>query len=183
MKRWLTILLNLVAYDACWTVAMFGAGRAWWWAGPVLIVLSTAGQLLLGPSPARLGAIILAGSAVGVISDIAASALGLFTFNGSRAQFVLVFFALWINFGTTLTPTLRFLWRRPLGAALLGAVGGPLAYWVGRKIGAITLADNQLAPLAWCSVQYGLLTPLWMLSADRFFRAEAPPATRTGATR
>ncbi|MFG0259374.1 MAG: DUF2878 domain-containing protein [Phycisphaerales bacterium JB041] len=183
MKRWLTILLNLVAYDVCWTVAMFGAGRPWWWAGPVVITLSTVGQLLLGPNAARLGAVILAGSTVGVLGDLLASRIGLFTFNGDQSQFVLVFLALWVNFGTTLTPTLRFLWRRPFAAALLGAIGGPAAYWLGDRIGTIALADSGVAALVWCSMQYATIIPLWMLIAARCLPAEAAPVSEPGAKR
>lgn len=183
MKRWLTILLNLVAFDLCWTVTMFGTGRSWWWAGPLLVALSAAGQLLLHPTPRPLAPVILVGATVGVLTDLLASALGLFHFNGGLGQFALVFGALWVNFGTTLTPALRFLWRRPLAAALLGGIGGPLAYWVGHTIGAITLGESQLITLSWVALQYAILTPLWMLTADRFVPAAAPPPTSPAAPR
>lgn len=183
MKRWFTIILNLVAFDVCWTVTMIGAGRSWWWVGPVVVAASAAGQFLLGANPRPMVAVILAGSAIGVASDLLAASLGVFTFRGSQIEFGIVFFALWVNFGTTLTPTLRFLWRRPLVAALLGGLGGPLAYWVGDRIGAITLADNRVTALAAVAVQYAVLMPLWMWTADRFVPATVLQRNETGATR
>lgn len=183
MKRWLTIILNLVAFDVCWAAAMLSAAKPWWWIGPALIALSAAGQLLLRPAPLLLAAVLVGGSAVGVLTDLLAASLGLFAFNGGQGRFALVFFALWLNFGTTLTPSLRFLWRRPLAAALLGGFGGPLAYLAGHELGAITLADDRLPTLAWVAAQYALLTPLWMRAAERFVPAEAPRAIAPGATR
>ncbi|MDX2132695.1 MAG: DUF2878 domain-containing protein [Planctomycetota bacterium] len=185
MRRLLAIVLNVVAYDALWAVAIVGATRSWWWAGPLLIVVSAAGQLVLSPSPGREALVILAGSLVGVGLDYAALRMGLLSFDGGAGAFVLVFFALWVNFGTTLRPSLSWMWRRPVLAAGLGAVGGPLAYWVGSRIGAIGLGERMWMTLAWVGVQYGVVLPIWMRLArgvltppggtDR--RSSAPAAT------
>lgn len=187
MKRWLPITINLVAFDALWTVAMFGSGKPWWWAAPALIALSMVGQLRFSPSPRREASLILAGAFLGTSLDWLGASRGLFHYcSGSRAQFLIVFSMLWVNFGTSLRPSLRWMWRRPALAAALGAIGGPAAYWVGSRIGAISFAEPEWKGLAWVAAQYGVLLPAWMLAADRVIgqpggtspRPSAPGATR-----
>jgi len=185
--RWLAITINVVAFDALWTLAMFGAGKPWWWAAPALIVLSTVGQLRLSPSSCREACVILAGAFFGTSLDWLGASLGWFHFSsGSRAQFLIMFFMLWVNFGTTLRPSLRWMWRRPLLAGVLGAIGGPVAYWVGSRIGAITLAEPEWRGLVWVAVQYGIALPVWMVVANRVIGEQGGTGLRPsvpGATR
>lgn len=186
MTRWTLIIFNLVAFDVCWTLAMLGASRSWWWCGPLVIAASLAIQLRASPSPRREAAIIFAGALVGTLLDWTAVALGLFSHEGrSTAAFLVIFFSLWLNFGTTLRPALRWMWRRPALAAALGGVGGPMAYWLGARLGAISITQPMALTLAWVAVQYALATPLWMRAADRFIAPPAgtdPPPTGPAAT-
>ena len=168
MRGWLPIAINVAAFHVLWTAAMFGAGKPWWWVAPALILLSLAGQLRLSPRPIREGVLILAGACVGVSADWLASSLGLFRYVGqSPVEFLTLFGALWVNFGTTLRPSFRWMWRRPVLAAVSGAIGGPGAYWVGSRIGAITLAGPEWRGLVWVATQYAAALPLWMLAANR----------------
>jgi hypothetical protein len=52
--------------------------------------------------------------------------------------------SLWLAFATTLNHSLRWLTCRPVAAALAGALGGPLAYLAGAKLGALTLATPAI---------------------------------------
>jgi hypothetical protein len=187
MSRWLVIAINVVSFDALWTAAMFGAGKSWWWAAPVLIVLSMAVQLWFYTSPGREVYLILAGAAVGTGLDWLAVTLGVFRYaSESRAEFLVLFCSLWINFGTTLRPSLRWMWRRPALAAALGLIGGPVAYWVGARIGAISLSGAEWRGLAWVAAQYGIALPVWMVVADRVIGARdgtGPRSSARGATR
>lgn len=187
MSRWPAIAVNVVAFDALWTLALLGAGRPWWWVAPVAIGASAAAQVRRSPAPAREAGVILAGAAVGVALDWVGSGLGLFAYRGqSPGEFLVVFASLWVNFGTTLRPSLSWMWRRPMLAALLGAAGGPMAYWVGSRIGAITLGESVWKPLVWVGAQYAVVLPVWMLAAARLITAPAgtgPGRTEPGATR
>ncbi len=189
MMRALPIVLNVLAFDALWTLSLLGAGTWWWWWAPSATLASFALQLRGSPSPRREAVIVLLGSALGLALDVLSNRLGLFQYHsGFSIEFVLVFAALWINFGTTLRPSLSWMWRRPLLAACLGALAAPPAYWIGSKLGAITLHEPSWRTLAFAAAQYAILLPLWMLLADRWINApgatdpqpSSPAKTRSG---
>lgn len=171
MTRWAPILANLVLFDVLWTLAVLGAGKTWWWAAPALILVSASVQVCRSPAPGAEARLIILGAAAGVVLDCSAHALGLFRYaSPSTAQFVAVFAALWVNFGTLLRPGLRWLWRRPLLAALLGGAGGPLTYWTAARLGAIAPSEPAWRAFAWCAAQYALALPLWCAAASAVFR-------------
>lgn len=183
MNKWPMIILNVALFDLLWTLAVVGAGKTWWWCAPVLILVSAAAQLRWSPSPMREAAVIVVGAAVGVSLDVVAHELGLFVFtSASRMEFVIVFVALWINFGTTLRPSLTWLWNRPFAGALLGGLGGPLAYWVAARLGAIAPVAPGWRAYAWCGVQFGVAVPLWIMAISRALSA-FPGSTRPTSPR
>ena len=69
------------------------------------------------------------------------------------------FFALYALLATTLNASLGWLRGRPVLAAVLGAIGGPLAYYAGARIGAITLTGESLAVLGilWAGLMPGMI--------------------------
>jgi hypothetical protein len=187
MNRGLAVAMNVAAFHALWMLAVFGAGRPWWPVPPVLIGLSMAVQALRSPAPGREAVLILAGAAIGTSADWLASACGVIRpGTASRTEFLVLFFALWVNFGTTLRPSLAWMWRRPALAAVLGAVGGPCSYWVGSRIGIITFTEPRWEGLAWVAAQYAIAVPAWMLAASVVIAAQAGTGRRpmgSGASR
>jgi hypothetical protein len=61
--------------------------------------------------------------------------------------------ALWLAFATTFRSSLAWLIAKPQWCALFGALGGPIAYVAGAKLGAISIPNYSLAlpiiGLAW----------------------------------
>jgi hypothetical protein len=74
--------------------------------------------------------------------------------------------ALWANFATTLNVSLRLLRDRPALAALLGAIGAPVAYLGGSRLGAIEITEITPA-LAAIAAGWLFLTPLLFMAARR----------------
>jgi len=64
-------------------------------------------------------------------------------------------------------PTLRALRERLLLAVVLGAVGAPLAYYAGGRIGAVGFGEPAMA-LAAIAAGWAIMTPLLFLAARRF---------------
>jgi hypothetical protein len=169
VKRWLPSILNVVLFDALWTLAVLGAGKPWWWAAPVLILLSALIQLRFSPVARAEGLLILIGAAAGTSLDVLCRSLNLFHFaSASHAEFILIYFALWINFGATLRPSFQWAWKRPFLASLLGAIGGPFADWTATRLGAVTPIEPAWRYFAWSAAQFALALPLWMLAASAF---------------
>ena len=81
--------------------------------------------------------------------------------------------ALWANFATTLNLSLAGLQSRPGLAALLGLVGGPLAYWGGASLGAMTFVAPLPALIA-LALGWALLTPLLLALAATLARRSNP---------
>ena len=67
--------------------------------------------------------------------------------------------ALWLNFAATLNVSMAWLRGRYLLAALFGALGGPLAYYSGAKLGATTGLPTPCGMLV-LAVAWGGMTPL-----------------------
>lgn len=73
---------------------------------------------------------------------------------------------LWAVFATTLNVSLRWLRARLLVAAAFGAIGGPLAYYAGSRLGALELAAPEPA-LASIAIGWAVLTPALLMVARR----------------
>jgi hypothetical protein len=81
--------------------------------------------------------------------------------------------ALWPNFAVLLTGCLAWLPRRSLGwAAILGALGGTLAYVGGAGLGAVTFPHGALAGQAAVAVAWALACPLLVALARESSRRE-----------
>lgn len=118
-------------------------------------------QLPLGGSP-RLDLVLAAAAALtGLGCDTLYIRLGLLDYavpepwSGLAPYWILV---MWANFGLTLNHSLRWLQNRLALAALLGALGAPLAYLAGVQLGAAVLT----APPA---LVYGAIALAWAVAA------------------
>jgi hypothetical protein len=81
--------------------------------------------------------------------------------------------ALWAIFATTLNVSARSLRPYPALAALLGAIGGPVAYYAGAQLGALEFAAAGAA-LAAIAIGWAILTPA-LFSAARELDGYARP--------
>ena len=66
---------------------------------------------------------------------------------------------LWLNFAATLNQSLGWLHGRPLLAALFGAIGGPLAYYGGARLGATETLPG-IEGMVLLAIGWGVMTPL-----------------------
>ncbi len=81
--------------------------------------------------------------------------------------------ALWMAFATTFNLAFHWLHGRLLLAALFGAVGGPLAWWAGARLGALELV-NPIPALTALSLGWMVMMPLLMKLAARFDGVSEP---------
>ena len=154
--------LNLIGFQLVWFGAVGGAAAGWWWAGPLVLVAFAAVQLGTGPRAASDLRLMLACALVGTAVDSAWVQLGWMHFASpvpwpGLAPVWIV--AMWMGFALTLDHSLAPLQRRPWLGAVLGGVGGPLAYWgAERAWGAVTI-DDAVAAYLGLAVTWAVLTP------------------------
>ena len=160
-------LLNLGLFQVAWFAAVLGAANGATWLGP-LVMLAVLG-VHLATIQDRLGELKLLGVAglAGFVFDTSLVAAGVFT--PVQALFPHPFsppwmIGLWLNFAATLNVSLAWLQERYLLAALCGALGGPLAYYGGAKLGA-TASLPTTSGIFILALGWGIITPLLVWAA------------------
>ncbi|EYC50941.1 hypothetical protein AZ34_07555 [Hylemonella gracilis str. Niagara R] len=171
-------LINFLIYQTGWLVCVLGAARGWPWAGVVFVLVALAWHLRQAEDPRAELRLAMIAALVGALWDTLLAATGIVQFtNGVLIEGTAAYWmvALWVLFGMTLNVSLAWLKQHLLGAAILGAVGGPLAYLAGARLGALSLPDNNLA-LPLLAIGWALITPLLCLIARRHdgYRASTP---------
>jgi len=163
------VLANVVVFEAAWFACIAGVahGQPAW--GTAAIAAAIAWHLAICARPATELALAGALCGVGLVAESIMVALGHVAYPGGQpvawlAPYWLV--ALWGEFAIALNVTLRWLKRRPLLAAALGALFGPLSFLGGVRLGAARFIDEPAA-LASLAVMWALLMPLVMAVSDR----------------
>ena len=163
------LLGNFIGFQVGWLACVLGAARGHVGLGVLVALLIVSVQLLLSPRPLRMIALIGLAALMGFVWDTVPPALGLMQYPASLwpAPFAPAWIVvMWMLFATTLGGVLRSLQQRPLLAALVGAVGAPLAYYGGAGLGALSLIRPVPALLAE-AIGWALLLPLLLMAARR----------------
>ena len=144
-------LLNFALMQGCWFACVLGAANGIPWLGVGVAAVVAAMHLLMTTNRAveakLLGASLLLGFAI----DSTLASTGVITFRsgamitGITTPWML---GLWLGFATSLTSSLRALIERPAIAIVFGAIGGPLAYWSGAKLGALAVGSIPISLIA-----------------------------------
>lgn len=126
MRFW----LNLVGYQLVWFAAVMwaAAGQPW---KAVAVALAFASLQWLASSQRRSDArLVVAALLLGVMLDGGLAESGVVRYASATPALLAPawILAIWVAFAMTLNHSLGLLRGRPWLAALLGAVGGPLAY-------------------------------------------------------
>ncbi len=164
------VLTNFLLFQLGWLACVLGGRGSWHWAGTVLVLGIVMFHVSRASRPRAELILILVALLVGaawdsllVWADLLKYAHGLF--NSDLAPHWII--AMWALFATTLNVSLRWLKGRWFLATLLGAIGGPLAYFAGHRLGAVDMPDQTLA-LATLALGWSVLMPLLMTLSRHF---------------
>jgi hypothetical protein len=154
--------INVVLFQAAWFAAVLGAAGGLPWLGPLVIIPTLAVHLALQDDRRGEVKLLLAAGVLGFIFDTAFVAGGVFT--PLRHLLPRPFsppwmVCLWLNFAATLNVSMAWLRGRYLLATLFGAIGGPLAYYSGAKLGATEALPSSTGMLL-LAIGWGIMTPL-----------------------
>jgi len=171
-------ILNVLLYQAGWFACVIGAAQGYWLAGPCVALLLVAAHLLLVPATASELKLLACSGLIGFALDSLHQWSGTLDFagawpDGRLAPFWIV--VMWVQFATMIHYALSWLSGKYLLSAVLGAIGGPLAYWGGVRIGAADFPPSLWFSLAALGVGWAVAMPALVWLGDRFVSP-----TRTG---
>jgi hypothetical protein len=160
VKPW----INAAAFELVWVCAVAGAGRGWWWPGPLAVAVFALWQLRPGEAMPGDATLVAVAFVIGLVADTLLLRSGLLRYataeplSGWAPVWIL---ALWVNFALTLNHSLGFLRRHLWLAALLGALGAPCSYWAAaRGWQAVEPAAPALRTFVVIALGWGLTLPL-----------------------
>lgn len=175
---------NLIGYQLVWLAAVAGAGAGLLWPALLAAGVFAAWQITAGRTPLLDLRLMLAALACGLLIDGTLAGSNLLDYArptpalppGGAPLWIL---AIWVAFALTLARSMRWLTTRLHWAALLGGVGGPLAY-VAASNGwqAVAMPGDPLHALLALGVAWAVAMPLLCTLAARW---SAPPTTESHA--
>jgi len=165
-------VINVTLFQAAWFATVLGAARGMLWLGPLAMIPTLAIHLALQENRRGELKLLLAAGLLGLIFDTVFVAGGVFTplqhlFPRPISPPWMI--CLWVNFAATLNVSMAWLRGRYLLAALFGAVGGPLAYYSGARLGATEALPTTTGMLL-LAIGWGIMTPLLVWLAHQFNR-------------
>ncbi len=163
-------VVNLALYQAGWFCCVLGAAWGAPYAGSLAAVLLVAVHLFLAETWQTELRLMLAACLLGVLVDSVQQTLGVFTFRASPDWPLWLppwVFVIWAQFATLFRFALYWLSGRYLLGAVLGMVGGPLAYWTGIRLEAARFGDMPGLSIVSLAVVWALVTPLLVWLSDR----------------
>lgn len=165
---------NLIIYQTVWLVCvLFGnAGALYAW--PLLVL-----HLLLSDkkeADLKMMGLLLT---VGLVIDGSLQTFDFFSFSNSGWPIPGWLMLIWLALATLPHHSLAWLQGRPLLSAAFGAIGGPLAYWSGVKLGIAIFHWPLIPALVTLAVIWALLWPAVMHCAAKF--TDATPDCQANA--
>ncbi len=161
---------NLAYFQAGWIACVLGASAGHAWTGISLSLLITTAHIVQAGRPSRELALAATGAALGLLANSALLASGQLAFaeDGAIAWLAPAWtIALGMLLATTLNVGLRPVRYQPWRAALLGAIGAPLAYLAGSGLGAFSLPYPEIG-LGLIGLGGMALLPLLLAMARRW---------------
>lgn len=165
----MALIVNVLLFQIGWFACVLGAAHGMPWAGAIAAAAIVTWHIAHAAQPQRELALLVAAAVLGALFETFLVQTGWVSFNTGvlfegAAPYWMV--ALWAIFATTLNVSLRWLRPHPGLAALLGAVGGPAAYYAGTRLGALEFVAAGAA-LATIGIGWAILVPALLGAAQR----------------
>ncbi len=176
------ILVNFILFQCAWFACVLGGAHAMPWVGPLVVSGVVVYHLAVAANVRAEAVLLIVAGLIGSVFDTVLLATGWLSYPSgqwieSLAPYWII--TMWIAFATTLNVSLTWLRGRMPLAVAFGAIGGPLAYYAGEKLGGVMFSEPGLV-LSALAIGWGLITPLLVVIATRL--AGWGSGARTGAT-
>ncbi|MFC1634538.1 DUF2878 domain-containing protein [Planctomycetota bacterium] len=166
---------NIISVNVGWLACILGAARGYYWLGlvvvPILFVIHITA--IERRKIRKIFIVALAATVIGFLMDTSLIIVGALEPNRwvMPAPFTTIWdLMIWANFSLTLNASLRFLQKRPLVAALLGAIFAPGTYYAGDRLGALKFSEPVISSLLWVGAVWLFAMPCLSLMAMYFYQ-------------
>lgn len=172
-----TLILNLLGNQLVWFIAVVAAGRGHAWPGVLAAVVFVALHLRSAHRAADEVRLVMLALLCGLAIDGVASAQGWVVYRAATFGSAVAppwILALWASLAVTLNTGMRSLQPHLWAGALLGGIGGPLAYLAAaRGWQAAEFAVPAWRGWMWLATAWALALPM-LLWAARWWATRTP---------
>ena len=165
------LILNLLGNQVVWFVAVIAAGREQAWPGVLAAFAFVALHLRSAPRPAEEVRLVVIAMLCGVLIDGVAAWQGWVVYRAATFGSAMAppwILALWASLAVTANMGMRSLQPHPWVAAVLGGIGGPLAYFAAaRGWDAAQFPAPAWRGWAWLAMAWAMALPLLLGVAKR----------------
>lgn len=151
------ILGNVIIYQLIWLLSVFGGNRGAY-GGIVLLLIHLFFSQVRAADLRMMGFLLF----IGLLVDGTLHQIGFISFTVTGFPIPFWLMVIWLGLAITPHHSLAWLQQRLLLAMLFGAIGGPLAYWAGARLGAATFNYTLLPSLLTLSLIWAILWPAVM---------------------
>ena len=169
-------LINMVAFYLGWFACILGATGGVPWLGPIVMAILLVLHLFLAEERQQEIRLIILTGVFGTILDSLLMVSGMYSFTNHSLSWICPMWmtALWMGFASTLNHSMRWMQGRYSLALIFGAVGGPLSYYAGVRLGALTFLPPFFVSMAILAIIWGLAVPALMWLARTITRRQNP---------
>lgn len=163
--------INFITFELCWFGCVLGAAKEFGWLGPLLVAITVPLQVsFLTLNHKQEYIFVLLCGAGGFVLETVMIMGGVYIPVGGERISPLWMTALWFNFGPLVSLSLSWFKGKYLLTAILGGLAGPMAYWGGDKLGALTLAGDISRGYLPLGILWALALPLLVYIHTRLTR-------------
>ena len=138
--------INIASFYLGWFACLLGATHNMPWLGVLVMAALLALHLFLTANRTQELRFILVTGLLGTSLDSLLMLGGLYTFTNHTLSWLCPIWmtALWMGFASTLNHSMRWLRGRYRLTCLFGAIGGPLSYYAGMGLGALSFVPSTM---------------------------------------
>lgn len=154
------LIFNFLGLQITWAACAYGATHSMPMLGVIVGLIYIALHMLLTKTRNQDLLILLAVSAIGISIDHTNSYLGLISFIDNDTTFPMIplwLVTLWMVFSLMLPHSLNWLGKNTMLAFFLGGLGGASSYWLGHKLGAISLSEPLLLSIVILFIEWAVI--------------------------
>ena len=168
---------NLISVNIGWLACILGAARGHYWLGLVVVSILFVIHItaIERHKMRKIFIVALLTTAIGFLMDTTLIIVGAVEPNRwvMPAPFTTIWdLMIWANFSLMLDVSLRFLQKRPLVAAFLGAICAPGTYYAGDRLGALNFSEPVFRSLLWVGAVWLFAMPCLSLTARYFYQPQ-----------